>query len=276
MGRFRTRIAVVCLFAGMTPAFAADAPIDGAPPVPQVEVYDAYEPSALTTSQASSEREPAAARDKDDDDTYDFSWLDPDKRIYVLQNRKFRKANHALFTLMTGIGTSNPYRNTYNLEPRVAYYLSESLGIEVFGTFTSNVQNNTYNALSRNTSTTSALPVIREIRSQYGLLAHWSPWYAKINVFNTVLYFDWYFSAGLGSLNSYLDTNTLVGAPSNFIQQSLFAFMVGTGHQYHLNQKWIVRLDFMGALYTAPLFGNAGNSSLFSNYNFNFGIGVKL
>ena len=23
--------------------------------------------------------------------TYDFSWLDPDKEVYVLQNRKFRK-----------------------------------------------------------------------------------------------------------------------------------------------------------------------------------------
>ena len=35
-----------------------------------------------------------------DDDEYNFSWLDPDKKIYVLQNRKYRKAGRVMFSGM--------------------------------------------------------------------------------------------------------------------------------------------------------------------------------
>ena len=46
---------------------------------------------------------------------YDFSWLDPDKKIYVIQNRKYLKAKRALVSVLGGLGLSNPYRTTYNV-----------------------------------------------------------------------------------------------------------------------------------------------------------------
>ena len=40
------------------------------------------------------ERAPAASGDgSNSDDEYNFNWLDPEKKIYVLQNRKYLKAN---------------------------------------------------------------------------------------------------------------------------------------------------------------------------------------
>ncbi|OFZ21506.1 MAG: hypothetical protein A2X94_08955 [Bdellovibrionales bacterium GWB1_55_8] len=216
----------------------------------------------------------AASESKSGSDEYSFNWLDPDKKIYVLQNRRYSKANRLLVSAMGGMGASNPYRTSTVLEPRVAYYVSDSIGFEAFYSMSSNRENATFEALQL--SAPNALPVVREVRSQAGLLAHWVPWYAKINVFNQILYFDWYFSGGIGTMQTALDTRTVAGSAAQFVDQNLSAFFAGTGHQYHLSQSWTVRLDFMGAFYRSPLMGTTGPSTWFSNYNFGVGLGYRL
>ncbi len=102
------------------------------------------------------------------DDEYNFNWLDPEKKIYVLQNRRYLKANRLMISAMVGTGFSNPYRTTYNVDPRLAYYFSEAWGIEAFYTFTDQSPKTAPSPrLSRLPNT---LPVIREIRSQFGRL----------------------------------------------------------------------------------------------------------
>ncbi len=204
-----------------------------------------------------------------DDDEYNFSWLDPDKKIYVLQNRKYQKAGRVLFSGMLGVGWSNPYRDTFNIDPRVAFYVSESFGVEFFYEFVSNSENNTYQALKDAAPNTA--PLVREIKNQYGALAHWVPWYAKINFFNEILYFDWYLEGGLGGINSQV-VDAIHNA-SNPTQQNLMAIFVGTGQQYHLSQHWLVRLDVLGSFYSAQVDGTSGDKKWFSNYNFTAGIG---
>lgn len=209
------------------------------------------------------------------DDAYDFSWLDPDKKIYVLQNRKYSKSQRVLLSGMLGLGLSGPYVNATVIDPRIAYYLSEDFGIEAFFGFSMNSRSGTYDALV-GASGVSAIPMIREIKNQMGLLAQWAPWYAKINVFNSIVYFDWYFSFGFGNLSTQLDTNTTVGGASTFLDQTFLAFYLGTGHQYHLSQNFFARIDLLGGFYRAPLLGNQGEDRWFSNYNFSFGVGYKL
>ncbi len=207
------------------------------------------------------------------DDEYNFNWLDPEKKIYVLQNRRYTKAGKVFVSALFGSGFSNPYRSTLNIEPRFAYYMSESFGAEFFYTYTSNSSNNTQRALE-NASTT--LPVIREIRSQMGAMLNWAPWYAKINVFNKVLYFDWYLSAGVASMNTAVDTRTSTAAASNFQTQNLVGIYVGTGHQFYISESFIGRLDFSGTFYQAQVFGTSGENTWFSNFNLGLGIGLRL
>lgn len=207
-------------------------------------------------------------------DEYNFDWMDQDKKIYVLQNRKFQKANRALLSMMVGRGISNPYRDTFNIDPRLAYYFSEEFGIEGFYNVVSNRNSGTFEALQQ--ASPSTLPVVREIRAIYGGLIHWAPWYAKINVFNNILHFDWFFSLGAGQLRSDMDINTRAGSPSNIVSENLFAVYAGTGQQFSLSSNWVARLDFLGAFYRAPLFGDTGDQSWFSNYNFDVGIGLRL
>lgn len=214
-----------------------------------------------------------------DDDSergeYSFKWLDPDKKIYVLQNRKYLKTNRVTLSGMLGVALSSDYRNTYNFDFRAAYDFNEDLGIEGFYMVSTNSTNNTWDALTT-ASGSSAIPVVREITGQVGGLLVWSPWYAKINVFNNILYFDWYFSAGAGQVISDLDTNTVNGSAPNLVEEKIFSFFLGTGHKFHLSDSTLFRIDFMGAIYRAPSFGNTGDDLWFTNYNFNVGIGLKL
>ncbi|HTL12685.1 MAG TPA: outer membrane beta-barrel domain-containing protein [Bdellovibrionota bacterium] len=216
---------------------------------------------------------PGSARAGDDEE-YRFDWLDPDKKIYVLQNRRYEKVSRVLLSAMTGMGISNPYRNSWNVDVRGAYYITESVGIEGFFGLTSNTNNATFDALRA--ATTNILPLVREVQSQYGGLLHWAPWYAKINVFNSVLYFDWYFTAGAGITNSRFNHNSNPNLTASFVDESLFTFFAGTGHQYHLSRDLIVRLDFMGGFYNAPNDVSEKHKAWFSNYNVNIGVGLRL
>ena len=117
---------------------------------------------------------------------------------------------------------------------------------------------------------------MREVTSQLGGLVHWSPWYAKINVFNQILYFDWYFTAGAGMINARLDTRTNPNQASVFVKEDYIAGFVGTGHQYHLSKTWAVRLDFMGGFYRAEFDVASGAKTWFSNFNFNAGVACRL
>lgn len=207
---------------------------------------------------------------------YNFNWLDPEKKIYVLQNRRYLKEGRPMVTLMGGTGFSNPYRTTFNADARAAFYISEAWGIEAFYTYTGNSANANFTALQGTGS--NILPVIREIHSQYGGMVHWVPWYAKINVFNQILYFDWYFAGGAGGINygMFNSSSTGTGGNPNEVTKSDFALFFGTGHLYHLNERFLVRLDFTSAFYNAPVFGTGGASNWYTNLNFGIGGGFRL
>ncbi|MBU6376021.1 MAG: outer membrane beta-barrel domain-containing protein [Bdellovibrionales bacterium] len=209
---------------------------------------------------------------------YSFSWLDPEKKIYVLQNRKYTKANRVLISALGGIGWSNPYRNVWSVEPRLAFFLSESFGFEVFYSKLTNSPNTTFKALEASTAGTS-LPLLREIRGQMGGLIHWVPWYAKINVFNTILYFDWGFEFGAGQLQAKKLTKPSSATPTDpFTEttENLTALYAGTSQQFFLSQNWSVRLDVLGAFYQASYKRDSEEKAWFSNFQFGAGLGYRL
>jgi outer membrane beta-barrel protein len=210
-------------------------------------------------------------------DEYNFKWLDPDKKIYVLQNRRYQKTGHALFSVTGGPDFGgNAYETSWSVTPRLNYFFNESWGIEFFFTASSNSPNNTFAAL-QNTGA-PVFPVIRKLTSEYGGLLYWSPWYAKINVFNEILYFDWLFGVGAGEIESSLVTQTTVaGQPSTTTTgDTRAAFFATTGQQFYLSDRFVIRWDLTGMYYSAPIFGTTGNSTLFSDYRFELGLGVRL
>lgn len=216
---------------------------------------------------------PIAKSDSSDSDgDYSFNWLDPEKKIYVLQNRKYLKAYHPIVSVLAGVGFSNPYRSTANVDGRFAFHFSEALGIELFYIYTSNAANDAAQALS----TTNISPNVREIQAQYGAKLQWVPWYAKINVFDSILHFDWYFGAGAGALNTVLYSQTISGQTPTATPQSMLGISLSTGHLYHLSQHFLVRVDLTGVFYQAASFSTSGGNTWYSNYNFGIGLGWKI
>ena len=218
------------------------------------------------------------------DDDYNFSWLDPEKKIYVLQNRKFRKAGAPDLSLLGGVSLGDTYRTVYQLQPRLGYWFTEEFGIETFYSARFNSPNNAYKALDQAIASggVTKSPYIREVKSQLGVLFNWAPWYAKINVFNTILYFDWIFSVGLGTLSTDIGPKVKddpASAPS-WKSENLFAVFIGTGHVFHLNEHWKIRLDALGHFYSAPIYGGLPlaptDKSVFSNFALNLGLGYKF
>lgn len=210
-------------------------------------------------------------------DEYDFNWLDPDKTISVLQNRKYLKSFRPQLTLMVGPSFNSPYRVSMNLDPRLSFYFTEWLGIEGFFNYTLSMESSTATAL---TSTGSgASPVIRELRYQYGGTVMFLPWYAKINVFNWILYFDWYFGLGVGGVHNGVFNyvaRTGTAAIAGPVGEDKFAGVFTTGHQYHLGNHFIARLDFTWIFYPAPIFGGVGDTTWNSNLGLSLGMGFRL
>jgi outer membrane beta-barrel protein len=215
-----------------------------------------------------------------EDSDYNFSWLDPDKKIYVLQNRRFRKSGMPHLFMMGGLSLGDTYRTVSQVQPRFSWWLDEDKGIELLYSARFHSQNNPYKALIQ--AQPNKDPYIREVHSQLGLLFNWAPWYAKINVFNSILYFDWYFSMGAGMLGTEIGPKTKddVASAAQWQSKDLFAVFLGTGHLFHINEKWTARLDFLGHFYAAKIYeGIAGapeDQAIFSNFALNLGIGYKL
>jgi outer membrane beta-barrel protein len=229
-----------------------------------------------TSAQGQGQGTAAKPAESPDSDTYNFNWLDPEKKIYVLQNRRFLKAQHVELSLMAGPGSGNAYRSVFNIDPRLTYYFSEDWGLEAFYTNSFNTPNSNASSLQQVSPNTP--PFIREIHHEVGAMFQWIPWYAKINVFNSILYFDWYFALGGGEISSQTNfvpnSGTLSTNPTT-TNESLFAINWGTGQLYHLDQHWDVRLDMTSAIYHGQN-DQAGDKSWFSNYNFEIGFGYRL
>lgn len=211
----------------------------------------------------------ASAPNEGDDDEYNFSWLDPDKKVYVLQNRKYRKKNRFAVFLSAGADLSNPFRTEYEIVPRADYWFSEQFGVEAFYGALTNSDSSTLTAL-KNVST-SALPFVRENRSFFGGALTWTPWYAKLNFFNKILYFDWFLLGGVGQTVTAVNQTTKVGLAPNFAIQNLFTEYFGTGHEYYVTHNFIVRLDFFGMMYSAT---GADGSTTQNQINWEFTAGV--
>ena len=65
-----------------------------------------------------------------EEDLYSFSWLDQDKEVYVLQNRKYRKDGSFYLSGGGGITTSGAFVNAFTLQTKVGYFFKEDWGLE--------------------------------------------------------------------------------------------------------------------------------------------------
>lgn len=177
---------------------------------------------------------------------YDFSWLDKDKEIYVLQNRKYRKAGRPFISIGSGLTTSGAFVDSYYLQGRLGFFFKEEFGFEGIYTKAEGTQNDTFKDIPSSTA------FIRMVDNYWGAGILWSPFYAKINTFNKVVYVDWTLGAGIGQLTEKNNKETLTYG----IEQPLTTETHTGGYwdmqlKFWVNTHWTINFDIVAFYYQA-------------------------
>ena len=213
-----------------------------------------------------------AGESVDQEDDADFSWLDPDKKVYVLQNRKYRKAGKPAVFLGGGLDLNNPFRSGYFGTARGAFWATEQFGAEFFYSGFKNSDNATLTALKNNNS--ASLPYVREVRGYFGGVAAWAPFYGKLNLFNKILYYDWFINLGLAQVSTANDRNRLAAASANYVYENYLGFIFGTGQDFFITRHFSIRWDLIGLTYSAT--GADDNVRRFYSWNFGTSLGYHF
>lgn len=182
---------------------------------------------------------------------YDFLWLDPDKKVYVLQNKVYAKKNRTYLNIGYISDMSSNYYDTNGVHLLIGHYLSEEWSIEAFYHKYSNSTNNTYENL---VEINGVVPFSRQIKQSYGLIALWSPFYGKINTFNKIFYFDWSIGAGVTNLKAQSNARTVSNPDVSNVfeeEEDLTAGVIKTGVRFHATENMHIGIDFKRTQYRA-------------------------
>lgn len=211
-------------------------------------------------------------------DIYEFSWLDPDKEVFVLQNRKFRKAEHLYVNAGGGITTSGAFVTSTALQGRVGYFMSEDFGIEGLYSKNNGKENDTAKGVrSSGVQGTGTTPFRRIVDNYWGVMALWSPFYSKINTFNKVVYMDWIFGVGYSQLKE--KNNKLAFQSAALANQETTESHSGViweaGMKFYLDQNFSIRTDLTSVLYSANNISTSG-TSMKTNYDATVSLGYSF
>ena len=182
-------------------------------------------------------------------DLYDFRWLDQDKKVYVLQNKEYVKKNslYGDFSLLKGI--SSDYQDTSGFQLRSGYYFSEEWAFELSFTDYNNKNNTTFDNLQR---INGVVPFMRKIEQSYGGAIIWAPFYGKINTFNKIFYFDWYFGLGALGIKANINADSAANPNSNaFSDEEFVGALAKSGIKFHVNRNWHLGIELQNTYYKA-------------------------
>jgi outer membrane beta-barrel protein len=210
---------------------------------------------------------------------YNFSWLDNDKEIYVLQNRKYRKDGSLYIGATAAYNLSQDFLDAYSGTIRTGYFFTEDWGIELLYGKNSSSESDTAKGVKEQ----GAFPFYREIDTVMGGMLMWSPFYSKINTFNKIFYFDWMFGVGVANISTkdnrnLFDTNVSASNRNQLTSENNIGALWNTGFRFYINESWSLRLDITGVSYKAEKtksdeqLNKSTASKIFTNYDLGLGL----
>lgn len=182
-------------------------------------------------------------------DLYDFLWLDPDKSVYVLQNKIYPKTKSIYLDFGYITGLTSAFQDTAGGQLKAGYFINEDWAVEWNYMQYSNVDNSTHDNVEYVSST---VPFVRRPISSNSVYAIWSPFYGKINTFNKIYYFDLSFGIGTGiytmesNLKTANDPNT-----NTFETETYTPIQLKATTKFHVNKFMHVGVEFLSTNYNA-------------------------
>ena len=205
---------------------------------------------------------------------YDFLWLDPDKKVYVLQNKLYKKEKSFYLDVGYAANLTSKFQDTRGYSARLGYYIHEEWGLELFYNQYSNSNNDDFrNVQLINT----AAPFVRRPKSTYGAAVIWSPFYGKINTFNQIYYFDWSFGVGVAQVNTESNIRSVIvsNAPNRYENETQTGAVLKTKITFHLKENVHFGVEYMNTYYRAAGPKNPDNDLLRTNSDIVMSIGFS-
>ena len=207
---------------------------------------------------------------------YDFSWLDKDKEVYVLQNRKFRKKGSVYFGGTLGKSLAGAFIDSSEYNLITGFFFSEDWGIELSYTDADGKENSTSESVQSQATT----PFYRKIDKAVSAMIVWSPFYSKINTFNKIFYYDWMFGLGFTNTDT-IDNRTAYqsnGKTGVETKESISGVTWMTALRFYISSNWSTRIDLRAThLNTVFVVGDESSNTeedkrWFHYYNVNVGL----
>lgn len=211
-------------------------------------------------------------------DLYDFLWLDPDKSVYVLQNKTFKKKHSVYGSVGYLRGLSSEYQDTQGFKLETGFFFHEEWAVDIFWSSYSNSDNDAFKSLA---TINQSVPFLRRPTTNYALGVVWAPFYGKINTFNKIFYFDWSFGLGVGKYNS--ESNALtVSSPTQantYNKESYTTIVTKTKLRFHATKNIHIDLELLRNNFRAPgalLPGRTQTESWRNNTDVIIGVGFSF
>ena len=209
-----------------------------------------------------------------EDDLYDFLWLDQDKKVFVLQNKVYKKANtfYSDFGYLRSL--SSDFQNTTGFQIRSGYYLLEEWAVELIYNQYSSSNNDTYNNLGR---VNGVVPFLRRFEKNYGIAGVWTPFYGKINTFNQIVYFDWSFGLGVTKIDAESNAESAANPNSDiFRSESFTGLLTKSNFKFHLSPNWHLNIELQKTFFRAKGPIASQPESWRTNTDLIFGVGFSF
>jgi outer membrane beta-barrel protein len=208
-----------------------------------------------------------------EDSMYNFSWLDQDKEVYVLQNRKFRKKGNVYIGGTLGRSVSGAYIDSNEANLIGGFFFSEDWGLELSYTKANGAENKTSDAVNAQGS----VPFYRKVDTASSAMLMWSPFYSKINTFNKIFYYDWMFGAGITNMTTLDNRNEFIGGSSadDLTKETLSGFTWMTALRFYITPAWSTRIDFRAQHVNAEMTIEQGDTEKRWSHYYNFNIGLN-
>lgn len=210
-----------------------------------------------------------------EDDLYDFLWLDPDKSVYVLQNKLYPKDNSFYVDIgYLGLNLSSTFQDTSGVMFKTGYHFAEEWAVEFNYLSYSNQDNS---ALESVESVAGLVPFIRRPLSSTSVFLIWSPFYGKINTFNQIYYFDWSFGVGTGqyTMESNLETAELANE-DRFASETYTPLQLKTSLKFHIRKNVHIGVEFLNTNFQANTPKNKNSKSWDLNNDVILSIGASF
>jgi outer membrane beta-barrel protein len=185
-----------------------------------------------------------------ENDLYKFLWLDPDKKVYVLQNKLYQKNKTFYLDLGYVSNITSEFEDINGASVKAGFYFHEEWAVELQHNVYSSQTNTTFETVK---DVNGLEPFTRRANSLTAAFLIWSPFYGKINTFNKIYYFDWSFGIGYGQMKAESNLESVIksDAKSVFESENYNPILLKTAVKFHLTPRFHLGVEFLNSNFQA-------------------------